>query len=126
MFRLIGRAAIVCALCFSIGGHWAALQSVAWAIMIVDYSRHVSLAEAVKQTFDGEHPCGLCKSIYAAKHQEKKQEAVPMTFKPDLICATRTVILRPRCTGFLFFELRTSAAIRSDSPPTPPPRSALA
>lgn len=94
--------------------------------MIVDYSRHVSLAEAVKQTFDGEHPCDLCKSIHAAKHQEKKQEAVSITFKPDLICAARKVTLRPHCTDFLFFDLRTSASIRSDSPPTPPPRSALA
>jgi hypothetical protein len=122
MFRLISRAAIVCALCFSIGGHWAALQSVAWATMIVDYSRHVSLAEAVKQTFDGEHPCDLCKSIHAAEHQEKKQEAVSITFKPDLICAARKVTLRPRCTDFSFFELPTNASTRVDTPPTPPPR----
>jgi hypothetical protein len=43
-----------------VGGHWGALQVVAWTGMVVDYSRDASLCEAVKKTFDGLHPCALC------------------------------------------------------------------
>ena len=92
---MIGRATVILALCVSIGAHWAALQSVAWATMIVDYSHHVSLARAVAQTLDGEHPCDLCKHIVAAQHSQKKQDTVAATLKPDLICATGSIVLVP-------------------------------
>ena len=39
------------------GGHWAMLQSVAWAGMVKDFSRTGTIAEAVTKTFDGKHPC---------------------------------------------------------------------
>ena len=55
------------------GGHWAALQTVAWAQMIVDYTRDSgSLRQGVAQTFDGEHPCELCRQISAGIQKEKR------------------------------------------------------
>jgi hypothetical protein len=122
----IARAALILALCVSIGAHWVVLQYVAWGTMIVEYSQHVSLAKALAETFDGDHPCHLCKGISAAQHSQKKSDAQPVTMKPDLICATRTIALLPGSTYFLFAALEMSTSERAHSPPTPPPRSELA
>ena len=121
----IAHAVVVLALCLSIGTHWVVLQSVAWGTMIVRYAQQISLTQAVAQTFDGDHPCNLCKRISAAKHSEKKSDAQSLTLKPDLICATRKIILLPRCVDFLFARLEINASLLAHSPPTPPPRSEL-
>ena len=62
------------ALFLTAGGHWATLQGVAWATMVHDFSRTGSLTEAVEKTFDGQHPCPLCKKIASARGQEERQE----------------------------------------------------
>jgi hypothetical protein len=56
------------------GGQWAVLQSAAWAGMLVNNLRTQSLADAVTRTFDGQHPCPLCKAIECGKKSEKKSE----------------------------------------------------
>jgi hypothetical protein len=121
----ITRAVVVLALCLSIGGHWVVLQSVAWGRMVVQYSQQVPLSQAVAQTFDGDHPCNLCKHISAAQHSEKKRNAQSVAVKPDLICATRTISLVPRSADFFFTRLRINVSPLAHSPPTPPPRSEL-
>jgi hypothetical protein len=121
----IARAVVVLALCLSFGAHWVVLQSVAWGRMVVEYAQRVPLAEAVAQTFDGNHPCNLCKDIYAVRHSEKKSDTQSVTAKPDLICATRRIILLPRYVEFLFARLKMNAELLPHSPPTPPPRSEL-
>jgi hypothetical protein len=60
------------ALAGSIGLHWAFLQSVAWVGMIISYSHKASVTEALEKTFDGKHPCPLCKSISKSQKAEKK------------------------------------------------------
>lgn len=50
------------------------MQMVAWAQMLRDYSQDRSVAVAVMQTFDGEHPCALCKKISAGKEEESQQK----------------------------------------------------
>ncbi len=65
---------IALALASSIGLHWTVLQAVAWAAMIVSYSQEAPLGEAVVKTFDGQHPCTLCKQIAKGKRSEKKSE----------------------------------------------------
>jgi hypothetical protein len=119
----IARAVVVVALCLSIGAHWVVLQSVAWGTMIARYAQQTSLTQAVAQTFDGDHPCNLCKRISSARHSEKKSDAQSVTIKPDLICATRRIILLPRSADFLFARVEMTASRLAHSPPTPPPRS---
>lgn len=46
-----------------VGGHWGMLQVVAWTGMLIDYSRDATFAEAWDKTFDGEHPCAICKTV---------------------------------------------------------------
>lgn len=62
------------------GGHWAMLQSVAWATMVKDFSKTGSLTEAVGKTFDGKHPCAMCKKLTNARASEEK---APVTLKVD-------------------------------------------
>jgi hypothetical protein len=76
LYRLT-RLAIVVALACSIGLHWGFLQSVAWVGMVVSYSQDAPLREALAKTFDGKHPCPLCKEIAKGKQSEKKSESAP-------------------------------------------------
>jgi hypothetical protein len=82
--RAFRRAAVLivsAALFILVGGHWALLQTVAWGAMMMDFSRQGSVREAVGKTFDGEHPCDLCKKISQAKTQQPKAPAV-VSFAP--------------------------------------------
>jgi hypothetical protein len=113
---------MIAILCVSIGLHWITLQSLAWGVMIVRYSQNCPLSEAVAKTFDGKHPCELCKHISAAQHAPKKPEAPSTVAKPDLICA---VTPRSLPDGWKHFDYASSSAPmneRSDRPAIPPPR----
>lgn len=69
-------------LVLSLGLHWALLQTVAWTGMLVSYSRDASLVDAVSKTFDGKHPCRLCKAIRKGQAEESEQDR--QTVKPAL------------------------------------------
>ena len=122
MWSALGRTTTILALCLAIGLHWAALQSVAWTAMLIEYSKHATLRQALTQTFDGDHPCAMCKGINAAQHSPKKQQTPPVVSKPDLICTTRTFEL---IQSFERFQSPRSSTVFSEdgeSPPVPPPR----
>ena len=107
------------------GGHWLVLQTVAWSQMIVDYSRNAPIKQAIRETFDGAHPCDLCKSIQKAKQSEKKQEAQQVALKRDFFFEVRGGVLHlPR-----HFQIQMisefSLNLRTDRPFVPPPRSLL-
>src|ERR1700756_1547698 len=59
-----------------LGGHWALLQTGAWVSMIVQYSQRDGLTAGLTQTFDGDHPCSVCKAIQDGKKQEQKKAPV--------------------------------------------------
>ena len=61
------------ALLQTLGGHWALLQTSAWMGMIVQYSQQAGLKAGLAQTFDGEHPCPVCKAVEGGKKQEQKK-----------------------------------------------------
>jgi hypothetical protein len=116
------RWLVVAALFLAIGGHWALLQTVAWASMIVDYSRTEAITVAVEKTFDGEHPCAICKTIQKGRQSEKKHEAVQLIKKIELFDQRVAEFIYPSakslpvtCSGF-FGEARLEA------PLVPPPR----
>ena len=121
------RFATVLVLVLSLGLHWALLQSVAWVGMMVSYSRGAALSEAVSKTFDGKHPCPLCKMIKKGRASEK-QQAEKKDFKPNsktevgLVWDNVSFIL-PTHSGQIP-SLDLSAPRRSTQPPKPPPRTA--
>ena len=126
MFTRIGRCVVALALCSSIGGHWLGLQSIAWATMIANYSQHCSFGQAIVQTFDGKHPCDLCKHISKAKATEKKQDNQRGATKVDLICIMRQCVLLPPFIPFDYSELIASPGCHSQQPLSPPPRTQFA
>jgi hypothetical protein len=108
-------------LCVTLGFHWGLLQSAAWVGMLVKYSQEGSFRDAVSKTFDGQHPCPLCKLVSAGKKSEKKPEAQLDLQKFDLFAAQTAAFRFPPATRAEFsFILLTST--RGDAPPRPPPR----
>ena len=123
--RITGLAACLLAVLLANGGHWAALQSIAWGRMIVEYSRDNSLAEAIAMTFDGEHPCKMCHKVREGRRQEEQGPPLLKWEKqPEfLLDARRTAVPLPPTVAkdVVAFVLN----LRPDfltAPPKPPPR----
>src|ERR1700690_3720901 len=74
VFVRLGNIFLIIALFAATNVHWAVLQSVAWTTMLADNLRCCSFTEAVQCTFDGKHPCCLCKAIAAGKKPQQKAE----------------------------------------------------
>lgn len=85
---LLAKSLVVLTLVLSLGLHWAVLQSVAWAGMLVKYSQDASFSEAWSKTFDGKHPCKLCTSIQKGRAEEKQQDQQRGHSAPKLEPAT--------------------------------------
>lgn len=111
------------ALVATTGAHWAVLQSVAWTTMLADNLRTRSVVEAVTCTFDGRHPCCLCKAICAGKKSEKKSnftlQLKKLEFPP---AAEKIVLVAPSRFELLSLAADSFAASLADQPPYPPPR----
>lgn len=120
-----GRVATILALCLSIGLHWAALQSFAWTTMLIEYAKDRPLRQAIEQTFDGKHPCQICKGISLAQHVPKRQSVQVTVNKLDLICATRSFRFVRHFEYLEYTGQATVISLREESPPVPPPRLAL-
>lgn len=125
MLSAIGRAMTIGALCISLGLHWVALQSVAWTTMLVSNARHVHLSEAVAKTFDGAHPCDICKVVAEGNKSDKKSQALPAVAKIDLICTTRIFRFLPRFAPYDYASAEVFLQEQYYSPPAPPPRISL-
>ncbi|MCE9543094.1 MAG: hypothetical protein K8R38_06210, partial [Verrucomicrobia bacterium] len=87
-----------------------------------------TIAEAVTKTFDGKHPCSMCKKIASAQAHEEK---APVTMKVDkkaefFIAGTKLQIplpvARPMIYGPAPFVLMPELFF---APPVPVPISAL-
>lgn len=126
MLSRAGHLLLILALLGATGGHWAALQSVAWARMLADNARVAPLSEALEKTFDGKHPCPLCKQIAKGRQNEKKSDAQVEVKKLEFLgLSTAFVILSPEH----FYVVREHASKMpslSHSPPVPPPRNLAA
>jgi hypothetical protein len=118
----IAKFIIVLALTSSIGVHWAFFQSIAWTSMLADNLRHDSVVKAVTRTFDGKHPCCLCKAITEGKKSEKKNESVPSLKALEFPLAPGNFALVPPAHFPLPANINVAAGSISETPPTPPPR----
>lgn len=120
---------VALAVCTASGSHWVLLQSVAWVGMVAMYAQDRPLAEAVADTLDGEHPCGLCKAIASGKkrEQEQKREGLPIgsdAKKLLLALVPAGRVPQPAAAAFAYARVNHLAAVRADAPPAPPPRAA--
>jgi hypothetical protein len=126
--RKMGSAACLLAVLATLGGHWVALQSLAWVRMIVQYSQQGSFTSALAKTFDGRHPCNLCVTIQQGRQQEQQEHQelpwVRLGEAFDLVCDLRptSVPLPPVATFPAVAFVPSWHADFIDSPLTPPPR----
>jgi hypothetical protein len=128
--RFLGHAVAAVAMFFVAGGHWGALQSVAWAGMLWNYTQaDGSLLSGVQKTFDGEHPCTMCDSIKTAKSKEQsKPVTLVSTKKIEAFPAPLRAALPPRdCREFVFpVGPMVNPGLRAEAPPVPVPIADLA
>ncbi len=86
--RLLGHWLLIGSLFVSLGGHLTLLQTFAWGNMLVGFSRTTSLQEAASKTFDGDHPCPLCKVVTENKKQDDKKPLVKAESKMEIALPT--------------------------------------
>lgn len=119
------RHLTIVALLVSIGGHWVALQSAAWAGMFVTFALQGPISQAVAKTFDGQHPCALCKAIERGTKSPSKQSpsVADSLKKPDLFSEALPVMWQ---RGFVRSaappQYDEMGSVRLPTPPVPPPR----
>lgn len=93
--------------------------------MVVSYSQKASITEAIDQTFDGKHPCPMCKAIKSASAEgkeksEKQKPSSSSKLDPGLVWQGVAFIFdssSPRISS-----ANTDAPARLAEPPKPRPR----
>lgn len=126
MRRRLSFAALVLAWLCANGAIWNAVQVVAWAKMISDYSRVMPMTRAIRITFDGSAPCTLCVMTEQARDAAREQlpqettlgatEKLLLTFQP----APVFVLTAPESAWPSNGDL--TGLTRTDPVPLPPPR----
>ena len=104
------------------GTHWLALQSVAWTAMLAENLQTSSFQRALQCTFDGKHPCCLCKEIARDRQTEKKSDVQAEFKKLDYSYTSSEFVF---CAPSQFYEIRAencAAVSLTRQPSVPPPR----
>lgn len=122
VFVRLGHVFLIVALLGATGGHWAVLQTVAWADMLATNLQSETVGAALTKTFDGQHPCKMCNQISAGKQAEKKAD-LPLQIKKLEFISERPafVFIAPQ-------EFRLAPILLSEldglnrQPSVPPPR----
>ena len=112
------------ALACSVGLHWAVLQSFAWSTMLASNLTRASLSVALQRTFDGKHPCALCKVVAEGRKSEKKSNPEFSLKKIDGIAHSAAVTVPQPASFPLAIGPATHLTSVLYRPPVPPPRSA--
>jgi hypothetical protein len=107
-----------------LGGHWAFLQTGAWIGMAVQYSQQVGLKAGLAQTFDGEHPCSVCKAIQNGQKQEQKKAPLLQTeLKKDYLADWDRFQVHQGWTTMKYSGSAEQLQGVAFEPAVPPPRS---
>ncbi len=123
VFVRFGHVLLILALLGATGGHWAVLQTIAWADMLAKNLQTESVSDAITKTFDGQNPCKMCKQISAGKTAEKQSE-LPLQIKKLEFVTERPVFVFAAPQDFrLAPALVFSIDGLTHRPSVPPPRS---
>jgi hypothetical protein len=118
----LGHVLLIVAVLGATGTHWLVLQSVAWTTMLADNLRSGSVSEAIGRTFDGKHPCRLCREIATGKQGEKKSDVRLEWKKLEFSYAPAVFQFDPPSRFPGFQPPMDSASLLTHAPPVPPPR----
>src|ERR1051325_9194225 len=127
MFRpllRLGQVLMLLVLFAASGGHWMVLQSLAWTRMLVSYSQRGQFAEAVTKTFDGRHPCALCKKIERGKSNEQPARVMELDSKASFVAPRVVVVIKSDGASWDVEVPQGVWVLRFDPPAAPPPRDA--
>lgn len=122
------RIAVVLLACLSVGLHWSALQVVGWVGMAVEYSRTSDVTTALEMTFDGKHPCNLCKLVQSQGPLSEGEKQSPPKSKTEIKLLAAAIWENPLVwlsRSFLFASFPDEprvASLARERPPLPPPR----
>ncbi len=106
-----------------LGAQWTLLQTVAWTTMLANNLRTHSLSESLTRTFDGKHPCLMCRAIAAAKNSQGKNQSTLSWQKLEFPPVAQSFVLIAPTRSHLSPQADSFAASLPRKPPTPPPRS---
>lgn len=120
----MARSLVIGALLVSLGGHLLLLQTVAWSTMLLSYSESASLKEAAKKTFDGDHPCPLCKAVKESREEEKKLPMFKAESKKEMMAPAGIALLERIGHNFSLepTHYRFTVSVGPDDVAVPPPR----
>ena len=125
----VRRHVAIVSLCFAWvcanGAIWDAAQVFAWGKMFAGYAQTMSVSEALRATFDPEKPCDMCVGVAQAKETAKQQlpQAVEHSAeKLFLAIHAPARIVFANAPGEWPAVLASTAPVRSESVPVPPPR----
>jgi len=119
------RFLTVVLLSLSLGCPWTLVQGFAWVSMFAGHVRTESVPVALTRTFDGQHPCKICKVVRAGKSAEEKSPAQSNIKKLDPVPLTARRL--PLFVVAIPISVSRQVAIwtnRGTLPPVPPPRCA--
>ncbi len=123
--RYIAKLLLVSALMLQIGAPWMLVQGVAWVKMAATYSmKEGSFGRGLVKTFDGEHPCELCKLAAKGRQTEQKPLA-PIKelskFKSEMLLTSILRLPHPHCGRLPILWESFKAFGRTHRPLSPPP-----
>jgi len=94
--------------------------------MLAANLQSASMSQALEQTFDGKHPCPLCKAVSAGKAAEQKFDFTLELKKLEYPPAPQRFALIAPTTFELLSPANFFAETLPQQPPTPPPRNLFA
>jgi hypothetical protein len=109
-------------LCAS-NAHLPILQVVAWAGMLVKYSQNRTLAEAAAMTFDGEHPCPMCKAIKKQQEQAPSLQDLNLVSRPIYFLQLPIPWIQQLLVFYRIRDVSCVASMTDNLPERMPPRS---
>lgn len=122
VFQRLAKLLVLLAAVQLLGGHWVVLQSAAWVGMLVSYSQGESVVAALEKTFDGAHPCDLCKVVKSGRDEEQRKPVVETVLKQEAVLVVKVEVPRPAQTTMEFLAPLERAGEAWSAVPTQPPR----
>ncbi len=81
-----------------------------------------SLETAIEKTFDGKHPCALCREIAKGRQGEKKSDVQSEVKKLEFVPGSLAIFIGSPTQFVWLGERDAMRPLLSQTPPVPPPR----
>ena len=93
--------------------------------MLVTRSQKAGMEEAVRTTFDGQHPCRLCEAVKEGHKQEREEMpiiVIQALAKASFLQPQVVKVPQPFAATISYGSMECQGLARGETPPTPPPR----